>query len=42
MCTLLYVSVVTKSYFINLIVCTYTLDLLLHVLFCNGNHNTVS
>jgi len=42
MCTLLYVSLVTKSYFIDLIVGTYTLDLLLHVLFCNGNQNTVS
>jgi len=38
MCTLLYMSVVTKLYFINLILCTYTLDLLLHVVFCNGNH----
>jgi hypothetical protein len=40
MCTLLYMSVVTKSYFV--ILCTYTLDLLTHALFCNGNHNTVS
>jgi len=35
-------SFVTKLYFVNLSVCTYTLDLLLHVVFCNGSHNTVS